>query len=153
MILQRPGCSCRDGPASGDHLSAGQHLTTDSSEDRPSRRNFEEADLTISDDLDISEASDIADRYLKSLDRLRRPRAKDRRSIAQPVLLTALFSHSPHHRTSLSEIFLQIRRQLLADGRELVLLVEDFAVLSGIQGALLGCDDPAKVCEAASMPA
>ncbi len=39
--------------------------------------------------------------------------------------------------TSLSELFYAVRRELLAEGRELVLLVEDFAVLAGIQGALL----------------
>jgi len=38
---------------------------------------------------------------------------------------------------SLTELFLEIRRNLLEDGRELVLLVEDFAVLAGIQGPLL----------------
>ena len=38
---------------------------------------------------------------------------------------------------SLTELFLEIRRNLLEDCRELVLLVEDFAVLAGIQGPLL----------------
>ena len=38
---------------------------------------------------------------------------------------------------SLSDVFLDIRRQLLKDERELVILVEDFAVLAGIQGPLL----------------
>ncbi|MFO7567822.1 MAG: protein DpdH [Enhygromyxa sp.] len=39
--------------------------------------------------------------------------------------------------TPLSEVFLELRRALLEDGKELVILVEDFAVLSGMQGALL----------------
>lgn len=38
---------------------------------------------------------------------------------------------------SLTEIFINLRRQLLEDNRELVLLVEDFAVLAGIQGPLM----------------
>jgi hypothetical protein len=38
---------------------------------------------------------------------------------------------------SLSDVFLDIRRQLLKNKRELVILVEDFAVLAGIQGPLL----------------
>lgn len=38
---------------------------------------------------------------------------------------------------SLSEIFIDLRRQLHADDMELVLLVEDFAVLAGIQGPLM----------------
>jgi hypothetical protein len=37
---------------------------------------------------------------------------------------------------SLSDVFLDIRRQLLKEKRELVILVEDFAVLAGIQGPL-----------------
>ena len=39
--------------------------------------------------------------------------------------------------TPLSEVFLDLRKALLEDGKELVILVEDFAVLSGMQGALL----------------
>jgi hypothetical protein len=38
---------------------------------------------------------------------------------------------------SLSELFVEIRRKLLEDDRDLVLLVEDFAVLAGIQEHLL----------------
>lgn len=38
---------------------------------------------------------------------------------------------------SLSDLFRSVREQLFKDGKELVLLVEDFAVLSGMQGALL----------------
>lgn len=38
---------------------------------------------------------------------------------------------------SLTELFATARAGLLEEGRELVLLVEDFAVLSGLQGALL----------------
>lgn len=38
---------------------------------------------------------------------------------------------------SLSDLFVEIREALLQDGLELVLLVEDFAVLAGIQGPLL----------------
>jgi len=38
---------------------------------------------------------------------------------------------------SLSDVFLNIRRQLLKERLELVILVEDFAVLAGIQGPLL----------------
>ncbi len=38
---------------------------------------------------------------------------------------------------SLTDLFREVREQLFLDGKELVLLVEDFAVLSGMQGALL----------------
>ncbi len=39
--------------------------------------------------------------------------------------------------TGLKDIFDDIRQELLSQGKELVVLVEDFAVLSGMQGALL----------------
>src|SRR5262249_32674379 len=39
--------------------------------------------------------------------------------------------------TSISELFDEVRRQLLAEGKELGLLIEDFAVLSGLQKELL----------------
>lgn len=38
---------------------------------------------------------------------------------------------------SVNDLFREIRHELLGDGKELVLLIEDFAVLSGLQGALL----------------
>ena len=38
---------------------------------------------------------------------------------------------------TVTELFLKVREQLFHDGKELVLLVEDFAVLSGLQGQLL----------------
>ena len=38
---------------------------------------------------------------------------------------------------SLSDLFVELRKQLLADALELVLLVEDFAALAGIQNSLL----------------
>ena len=131
--LFMPGTDQRPGIIS----QLARHLTTDSSEDRPHRRNFEEADLTISDDLDVSEASDIAKRYLQSLDRLDGRERKTAVRLLNSIIESALLPLFSPTDTSLSEIFLHIRRQLLADGRELVLLVEDFAVLSGIQGALL----------------
>jgi hypothetical protein len=114
-----------------------KHLTTDSSDDRPPRRNFEEADMEISGDLDISRASQIAKRYLESLDRLDGRERKTAVRLLNSIIDSALQPLASPTDTSLSEMFLQIRRHLLADGRELILLVEDFAVLSGIQGALL----------------
>lgn len=131
--LFMPGTDQRPGIIS----QLARHLTTDSSDDRPPRRNFEEADMAISDELDISDASEIAKRYLQSLDRLDGRERKTAVRLLNSIIDSALQPLASPTDTSLSEIFLQIRRQLLADGRELILLVEDFAVLSGIQGALL----------------
>jgi hypothetical protein len=131
--LFMPGTDQRPGIIS----QLARHLATDSSDDRPPRRNFEEADMAISAELDISDASEIAKRYLQSLDRLDGQERKTAVRLLNSIIDTALQPLFSPTDTSLSEIFLQIRRQLLADGRELILLVEDFAVLSGIQGALL----------------
>jgi hypothetical protein len=114
-----------------------RHLTTDSQDDRPPRRLFEEADLEITADIVIDEASEAARRYIQSLDRFGGRERKTAVRLLNSIIDSALQPLASPTDTSLSEIFLQIRRQLLADERELVLLVEDFAVLSGIQGALL----------------
>ncbi|MFN9371249.1 MAG: protein DpdH, partial [Planctomycetaceae bacterium] len=90
-----------------------------------------------SEDVDVSEASKYAARYLQRLDRQNGLERKTAVRLLNSIIDSALQPLASPTDTSLSEMFLQIRRQLLADGRELVLLVEDFAVLSGIQGALL----------------
>lgn len=113
------------------------HLTTDSTDDRPPRRNFEDADFLRPESFDESEAGSPARRYLQQLDRQDGRERKTAIRLLNGILDNALNPLASPTDTSLSEIFLEIRRQLLTEGRELVLLVEDFAVLSGIQGALL----------------
>lgn len=113
------------------------HLTTDSTDDRPPRRKFEEADFLRPDSFDESEAGSHARRYLQQLNRQDGRLRKTAIELLNGILDSALAPLASPTDTSLSEIFLEIRRQLLIEGRELVLLVEDFAVLSGIQGALL----------------
>lgn len=114
-----------------------QHLTKDASEDRPLRRNFEDADLIAPEGIDISEASQQAQRYLHRLGRRNGEERKTVVRLLNGIIDGALQPLASPTDTSLSEIFLQIRVQLQQESRELVLLVEDFAVLSGIQGALL----------------
>ena len=75
---------------------------------------------------------------LSNNDGARRPLAAD---ILQEALDSALrtvfrFSEALGQRT-IEEIVDDIRRSLLADGKELVLLIEDFAALAGIQQPLL----------------
>ena len=113
------------------------HLTKDASEERPLRRNFEEADLIAPEGIDTSEASQQVQRYLQILDRQNGQERKTVVRLLNGIIDGALQPLASPTDTTLSEIFLQIRKQLLVEGRELVLLVEDFAVLSGIQGALL----------------
>lgn len=86
-------------------------------------------------DIDPSELSVSARRPLRYL-----ADAKYRADAAQVfngVLDRATQSLLDLGGTPLSEVFLELRRALLEDGKELVILVEDFAVLSGMQGALL----------------
>lgn len=118
-----------------------KHVTKDTTEPDAPRRQFETADFEIPKALekDISEAGVIAANYLqnhllkttssKSLDEVV--------DLLNSIVDDAIAPLATPLDTSLAELFYEVRRQLLADGRELVLLVEDFAVLAGVQKALL----------------
>ena len=117
-----------------------RHIAKDTSEAESPRRQFERADFLVPDELanDIKEAGQIAGRYL---DRLQR--STDTKSLDDAIKLLneivddAIAPLATPTDCSLAELFYEVRRQLLADDRELVLLVEDFAVLAGVQKALL----------------
>jgi hypothetical protein len=104
-------------------------------------RRFTPSDLTTPDKWDPATGTDAARRYLQQLqsnDGARRPGAA---AVLQEVLDSALrvvfrFSEALGQRT-IEEIVGDIREGLLADGKELVLLIEDFAALAGIQQPLL----------------
>lgn len=114
-----------------------KHLVTDSMDDTPPRRNFLEEDLIPGDDVDSGSASEPVRAYLRSLERQEGRERRTAVRLLNSVIDSALQPLASPTDASLSEIFFEIRRQLLEEGKELVLLVEDFAVLSGIQGALL----------------
>lgn len=134
MFMQ--GTSTRPGIIS----ELARHITKDSYGQEAPRRQFEKADFLIPDELgnDIKEAGTIAGRYLEKLQRTTSSKLLDEvvhllnSIVDDAIALLALPSD-----TALAELFLEVRRQLLIDGRELVLLVEDFAVLAGVQRALL----------------
>ena len=118
-----------------------RHLTEDTKKsETPPRREFEEADFLIPSELTetISSASPIAKKYLERLNSIN---DRDRKTVLK--LLSKKFVNdtiaplATPPDTSLSDLFYEVRKQLLEEGRELVLLVEDFAVLAGVQGALL----------------
>ena len=118
-----------------------RHLTKDSKneEDAP-RRQFEEEDFLVPYALAESvhqNASPIANKYLQ---RLAGSNGKHRETVVtllNKIVEDAIRPLATPADTSLAELFYEIRRQLLQEGRELVLLVEDFAVLAGIQKPLL----------------
>jgi hypothetical protein len=117
-----------------------RHIVKDTSVTESPRRQFERDDFLVPDELanEIQEAGQIAGRYLDKLQR-----TTDRKNLDEAVKLLnsivddAIAPLATPTDTSLAELFYEVRRQLLADDRELVLLVEDFAVLAGVQKALL----------------
>lgn len=89
-----------------------------------------------SEDLKLELLSDTARQYIRTL-RSNPGAVADAIRFLNEVLEMARSGLIDLGGVSLTELFLEIRRNLLEDGRELVLLVEDFAVLAGIQGPLL----------------
>jgi hypothetical protein len=104
-------------------------------------RRFVPEDLATPDDWDPASGTETARRYLQQLqsnDGARRPTAA---AVLQDVLDPALrgvfrFSEALGQKT-IEEIVGDIRKELLSEGKELVLLIEDFAALAGIQQPLL----------------
>jgi hypothetical protein len=118
-----------------------KHVTKDTTESDAPRRQFETADFEIPKALekDISEAGVIAASYLRNhLLKTTSSKSLDEAvDLLNSIVDDAIAPLATPQDTSLAELFYEVRRQLLADGRELVLLVEDFAVLAGVQKALL----------------
>ncbi|MBM4077386.1 MAG: hypothetical protein FJ267_17290, partial [Planctomycetes bacterium] len=117
-----------------------RHLTKDPSETNSPRRQFENADFLIPNELAdvIREAGPIAGKYLEKLQRTTSTKLLEEAvTLFNGIIDAAIAPLATPPDTSLAELFYDVRRQLLADGRELVLLVEDFAVLAGVQRALL----------------
>jgi gas vesicle protein len=117
-----------------------RHVTKDTSETEAPRRQFEAADFEIPRALekDVSEAGKIAKSYLQQLLMTTSSKTLEEAvELLNSIVDDAIAPLATPQDTSLAELFYDVRRQLLADGRELVLLVEDFAVLAGVQKALL----------------
>jgi hypothetical protein len=101
----------------------------------------------VPDDLRVPDTWSPADTVRSTLNALQQLSKDDgaRRPLAADILQEALdpalrtvfrFSEALGQRT-IEEIVDDIRRRLLTDGKELVLLIEDFAALAGIQQPLL----------------
>lgn len=104
-------------------------------------RRFDPRDLSLPEDFDITAVSREAQLYIQTL----HGSEGDGTAVAARVLQEALdpalrtvfrFSEALGQRT-LEEIVNDIRERLLEDGKELVLMIEDFAALAGIQETLL----------------
>lgn len=99
-------------------------------------------DLLIPESFDISEAAlPVRNYYLSQIavaDPARRePIARLLNSVVDRAISHVFRLEQSSGGLTLQDIILGVRETLLADGKELVLLVEDFAALSGIQEALL----------------
>lgn len=117
-----------------------RHISKDTTAEESPRRQFEQSDFLVPDELanDIKEAGQIAGRYLDKLQRTTNTKSLEEAvDLLNGIVDDAIAPLATPTDTSLAELFYEVRRQLLADGRELVLLVEDFAVLAGVQKALL----------------
>jgi hypothetical protein len=135
QVLFTRGTSTRPGIIS----ELARHITSDTSEDDAPRRQFEQADFKITDELakDVKEAGPIAARYTEKLQRPGFKALEEAVDLLNSVVDDAIATLATPADTSLAELFYDVRRQLLSDGKELVLLVEDFAVLAGVQKAIL----------------
>lgn len=104
-------------------------------------RRFVPGDLTLPAEFDITTVSRDAQVYIQQLQGNDGAGASVAARVLQDELDPALrsvfrFSEALGQRT-LEEIVNDIRARLLKDGKELVLLIEDFAALAGIQETLL----------------
>ena len=106
----------------------------DASADDDRQHQFTAADLLVADTLDRDALGRSEAKALSQLER------DDRRSAAARILNDALDDAKQRLLRldpTVSELFDSVREELLKEQRELVLLVEDFAVLSGLQKQLL----------------
>lgn len=104
-------------------------------------RRFAPQDLQVPEDWDPTQATRAANVYLQKLQSDEGAALPVAAELLQEALDPALrtvfrFSEALGQR-SIEEIVDDIRRHLLEQGRELVLLIEDFAALAGIQQPLL----------------
>jgi hypothetical protein len=97
---------------------------------------FTEEDLTFPD-VEIHSLSAHTKRAVQILSRNDGEGRKVAVRILNQVIDPAIASLLKFDGNSLSDLFVRLRKQLLKDKTELVLLVEDFAALAGIQGSLL----------------
>jgi hypothetical protein len=117
-----------------------RHLSQDSTAGEAPRRWFERQDFGDPNNPPsyLGDAGRDARVYIQRLHRT----TGDQEAEIVVALLNSILDASIAHLatpadTSLSELFYEIRKALLKEGRELALLVEDFAVLAGVQQALL----------------
>lgn len=115
-----------------------EHVTHEGGRDVDERRHqFEADDLVIADELIPKLSAPARQFYTAVLMKESGQHRDTAASLLNEVLDAAKQDLLRLGDNSLTDLFADVRVQLLVEGKELVLLVEDFAVLSGLQGALL----------------
>lgn len=114
-----------------------EHVTSDGGADIDNRKHqFEAEDFRLPDTVKIGSLSLEAREFFKRLND-QDDRRQDAADVANAAIDAAKRDLLGLSGESLMDIFTDLRRELLKDQRELIMLVEDFVVLSGLQGALL----------------
>lgn len=98
---------------------------------------FTDDDLSLDEKIDRNTLAQPTKAYLMTLNLREGQARKVAVSVLNEVIDPALGELLDFGGNSLADLFVKLREQLFDDGKELVLLVEDFAALAGIQGSLL----------------
>jgi hypothetical protein len=98
---------------------------------------FTEDDLDLGGRVDLAAVANSTRQYLNTLNRQDGQHRREAVGFLNDVVDKALAELLDFRGHSLTDLFVKMREQLLKDEMELVLLVEDFAALAGIQGSLL----------------
>lgn len=107
------------------------------SSDKGPENVFTESDLEIPDTINRAHLANQTRQYLNILASEKGRKRLDAVGFLNEVVDAALGELLDFHGTSLADLFVRVRQQFSKDKLELVLLVEDFATLAGIQGSLL----------------
>lgn len=105
-------------------------------------KDFSEQDFVLPDSVDLDKASDAARRYYLQLQsrggvgmRIAADLLND--EVVDEAIRQLFHLNESLGGMTLQDVILEIRRKLLSEDRELVILVEDFRALTGIQETLL----------------
>ena len=104
--------------------------------DENTRLQFKADDLTFEPE-ELQDVAGETRRYLQTLGMAGGKHRKDAIDLLNSVIDDAANQLLDLGDTGLKDLFDDIRQELLRQGKELIVLIEDFAVLSGMQGALL----------------
>lgn len=107
------------------------------SSDKGPENVFTESDLEIPETINRAHLANQTRQYLSVLASEKGKKRLDAVGFLNEVVDAALGELLDFHGTSLADLFVRVRQQFSKDDLELVLLVEDFATLAGIQGSLL----------------